>query len=160
MSNHRILVIEDQEDQAKLYELALTRRGYQVTNAFTGEEGIAEFQSNGADAILLDLTLPEMQGLQVLKEIRHINASVPIIIVSGKDRDEIHEEAQLLGIQASFMKPADLSEICEALENAIENRKEEYRIVTLRLPRNVIDTLNRIDSNLERAITELCERLV
>ena len=51
MSKHRILVIEDQEDLAELYEAALEKAGYEVTNAYTGEEGVAEFEANGADAV-------------------------------------------------------------------------------------------------------------
>jgi DNA-binding response OmpR family regulator len=157
MNERRILVIEDEEDQAKLYEMALKRMGYQVSNAFTGEEGVAEFQANGADAILLDITLPEMQGLQVLKEIRHISASVPVIVITGKDPDEVCTEGELLGIHSCFLKPVDIEKIYSTLEQAFENEKEEYRVVTLRLPQNVINTLSKIDSNLERSITKLCE---
>src|SRR5919112_6264686 len=105
MGEHCILVIEDQEDLAELYESTLKKAGYQVRNAFTGEEGIAEFQASGADVVLLDMTLPEMHGTQVLKEIRALNASVPVIVVTAEENDQLREQCARLGVQDYLSKP-------------------------------------------------------
>lgn len=59
MTQHRILVIEDQDDLAALYAKTLERAGYHVTNAFSGEEGIAEFSESGADCICLTSRCPK-----------------------------------------------------------------------------------------------------
>jgi DNA-binding response OmpR family regulator len=157
MGEHCILVIEDQEDLAELYESTLKKAGYQVRNAFTGEEGIAEFQASGADVVLLDMTLPEMHGTQVLKEIRAVNASVPVIVVTAEENDQLREQCARLGVQDYLAKPVNYDALLTAVHLALEAPPEEAEVITVRLPSRVIQQLGEIDSNLERAITQLVE---
>ena len=157
MGEHCILVIEDQEDLAELYESTLKKAGYKVRNAFTGEEGIAEFQASGADVVLLDMTLPEMHGTQVLREIRDINASVPVIVISAEASDQLREQCERLGVQDYLSKPVNYDAMLTAVQLALETPPEEAELITLRLPSLIIQQLHEIDSNLERAITQLVE---
>jgi DNA-binding response OmpR family regulator len=157
MGEHCILVIEDQEDLAELYESTLKKAGYNVRNAFTGEEGIAEFQASGADVVLLDMTLPEMHGTQVLREIRAVNASVPVIVVTAEENDQLREQCERLGVQDYLAKPVNYDALLTAVQLALETPPEEAEVVTVRLPSRVIRQLGEIDSSLERAITQLVE---
>lgn len=157
MSEHCILVIEDQEDLAELYEATLKKAGYKVRNAFTGEEGIAEFQASGADVVLLDMTLPEMHGTQVLREIRDLSASVPVIVVTAEDNEQLREQCERLGVQDYLAKPVNYDAMLMAIRMALETPPEEVELVTLRLPSSVVRRLNEINSSLERAITSLLE---
>jgi DNA-binding response OmpR family regulator len=157
MTEHCILVIEDQEDLAELYEAALKGAGYKARVAFTGEEGIAEFRANGADAVLLDMTLPEMHGTQVLHEIRSANAGVPVIVISAETSEQLREQCERLGVQAYLSKPVNYDALLTALKLAFETPPEDAELVTLRLPSRVIQQLTEVDSNLERAITQLIE---
>ncbi len=158
MSEHCILVIEDQEDQAELYEAALKNGGYRVRNAYTGEEGIAEFKANGADVVLLDMTLPEMHGAQVLREIRVISPSIPVIIVTGETHAQLREQCERLGVHGYLPKPPDFDELMMLVKRALETPSEEAEVVTLRLPTRIIEELSAIDTNLERAITRLIDQ--
>ena len=157
MSEHCILVIEDQEDLAELYEATLRKAGYKVRNAFTGEEGIAEFRANAADVVLLDMTLPEMHGTEVLAEIRKLNASVPIIVITAEENEQLREQSERLGVQDYLAKPVNYDALLAAIRLALETPPEEAELITLRLTSRVIRGLTRIDSNLERAITQLVE---
>ena len=157
MGEHCILVIEDQEDLAELYEATLVKAGYRVRIAFSGEEGIAEFQSGGADLILLDMTLPEMHGTQVLREVRGLNASVPVIVISGGVREQLREECQRLGVQDYLGKPVDYDAMLTAVRLALEAPQEEAEIITLRLTARILRQLHEVDPSLERAITQLAE---
>jgi DNA-binding response OmpR family regulator len=157
MTEHCILVIEDQEDLAELYEAALKDAGYRARVAFTGEEGIAEFRANGADAVLLDMTLPEMHGTQVLHEIRSANTNVPVIVISAETSEQLREQCERLGVQAYLSKPVNYDALLTAIKLAIETPPEDAELVTLRLPSRVIRQLTEVDSNLERAITRLVE---
>lgn len=160
MAKHRIIVIEDQEDLAALYETSLTKAGYEVFKAYTGEEGVAEFRDTGADALLLDMTLPEMHGLQTLQELRAANANVPIIVATGETSEETRRSCERLGVLAYLSKPVHHDELLGALRRAFSDEKtltEEYEVVTLRLPTRVVACLNGIDENLERAVTLICE---
>ena len=157
MGEHCILVIEDQEDLAELYESTLKKAGYKVRNAFTGEEGIAEFQASGADVVLLDMTLPEMHGTQVLREIRAVNASVPVIVVTAEENDQLREQCERLGVQDYLAKPVNYDALLTAVQLALDAPPEEAEVITVRLPSRIIQQLNEIDSSLERAITQLVE---
>lgn len=157
MSEHCILVIEDQEDLAELYEATLEKAGYKVRIAYTGEEGIAEFRADASDAVLLDMTLPEMHGSQVLRELRVLNASVPVIVITGEENDQLREQCERLGVHEYLAKPVDYDLMLRAIEHALEVPAEEAEVVTLRLPSRIIEQLGEIDQNLERAITRLTE---
>ncbi|MGB9180027.1 MAG: response regulator [Pyrinomonadaceae bacterium] len=158
MSEHCILVIEDQEDLAELYHATLKKAGYKVRQAFTGEEGIAEFRAGGADAILLDITLPEMNGVQALQEIRGTSASVPVIVITGETHQDLREQCERLGVYAYLAKPVNYDAMLQAIKSALEESPEEAQLITLRLPTRIIERLNKIDSNLERAIMQLVEK--
>src|SRR5215210_9239247 len=119
MGGRRVLVIEDQEDLAALYESAFGREGYEVSKAYTGEEGFALFEDNGADAVVLDMTLPEMHGLQTLQTIRNLNANVPVVVVTGETSDETRQQCERMGVQVYLSKPADYRDIINALGRAL-----------------------------------------
>ncbi|HVF55088.1 MAG TPA: response regulator [Pyrinomonadaceae bacterium] len=160
MGEHRIIVIEDQEDLAALYEATLQKAGYGVVKAYTGEEGVAEFKADGADVILLDMTLPEMHGVQTLQEIRAINARVPVVVATGESSEETRKSCERLGVQEYLAKPVEYNQLLAALRRALDDPKtisEEYEVVTLRLPSRIVKCLSGIDQNLERAVTRICE---
>jgi DNA-binding response OmpR family regulator len=157
VAEHCILVIEDQEDLAELYEETLKRAGYRVRNAYTGEEGIAEFRANGADLVILDMTLPEMHGAQVMREIRDINASVPVLIVTGETGELHRHDCERLGVECFLSKPVDYDTLLKSIESALAEPPEPAEVVTLRLPSRILKQLSEIDPNLERAITQLIE---
>jgi two-component system response regulator VicR len=160
MGDVRVLVIEDQEDLATLYESALTKDGFEVLKAYTGEEGVALFEDEGADAVVLDLTLPEMHGLQTLQEIRARNTNTPVIVVTGETSDETRQQSERLGVQGYLSKPAEYRDIAAALRRALSDPKtttEEYEVVTLRLPTRIVKCLSAIDENIERAVELICE---
>jgi DNA-binding response OmpR family regulator len=160
MGGRRVLVIEDQEDLAALYERALSKEGYEVSKAYTGEEGVALFEDRGADAVVLDMTLPEMHGVETLQKIRGLNANVPVVVVTGETADEIRRQCERLGVQQYLSKPAAYQDIMEALRRALDDPKtttEEYQVVTLRLPRRIVRCLMGLDENIERAVELICE---
>ncbi|HEX8557423.1 MAG TPA: response regulator [Pyrinomonadaceae bacterium] len=160
MGGQKVLVIEDQEDLAALYEAALGKEGYEVVKAYTGEEGVALFEDNGAAAVVLDMTLPEMHGVQTLQAIRNLNANVPVVVVTGETSNETRLQCERLGVQQYLSKPADYRDITDALRRALSDPKtttEEYQVVTLRLPSRIVKCLMGLDENIERAVELICE---
>lgn len=160
MPEHRILVIEDQEDLAALYEQTFARAGYNVTNAYSGEEGVAEFKESGADLITLDMTLPEMNGVAVLAAIRAADAKVPVIIITAETSDAIRQECERLGVFAYLSKPPDYDELLATVERALADERqntEEYEVVTLRLSKHSLTVLQAINPDIEQAIRRLCD---
>ena len=80
----RILVVEDEESFSDALSFMLKREGYEVTVAGDGNDAVREFDSHGADLVLLDLMLPGLSGTEVCRAIRG-KSNVPIIMVSAKD---------------------------------------------------------------------------
>lgn len=159
MNARRVLVIEDQEDLAELYESSLTGEGFRVTKAYTGEEGIAFYEDEGADIILLDMTLPEMNGIQVLQKIRDLNTNIPVVVVTGETNAETRQQCERLGVQEYMEKPVKSEALTTVLHRALNDPKtatEEYEVVTLRLSKRIIQCLTSIDQNLERAVEMIC----
>lgn len=79
----RILVIDDEDAVRKSFTLALEDTGYQVETAESGERGLKKIQTNKYDLIFLDLKMPGMNGVETLRELRKIDKSVPIYIVTA-----------------------------------------------------------------------------
>ena len=160
MGKARIIVVEDQEDLAELYKRSLSKAGYEVVSAYTGEEGVAEFQADGADAVLLDMTLPEMHGLQTLQEIRALNPNVPVVVATGETSDETRQQCERLGVREYLSKPVGDKQLQAALRRALNDpaaTTEEYQVVTMRLPTRIVKCLTGLDENLEIAVTKICE---
>jgi DNA-binding response OmpR family regulator len=153
-----ILVIEDQEDLAAVYELHLNTAGYRVRQAHSGEEGLAEFKATGTDLIILDITLPEMNGAQLLREIRELDATVPVVVITGRSDKGTREQCERLGVHGYLTKPPDFKQLLSTVATALDAHREEAELVTLRLPLHVLQRLRDIDANLERAITKLVDR--
>jgi len=84
MSEIKILLVEDEEKLARFVELELNHEGYSVTKAFTGREGYELAVSDEFDLVLLDIMLPELNGMEVLRRLRR-TSKVPVIMLTARD---------------------------------------------------------------------------
>lgn len=114
MTKGRILLIEDEKDLARLFEYALTRRGYDIRRAKDGEAGLKAFRQWKPDLILLDLVLPGMGGAAFLKALRKTSGT-KVILVSGQRG----VDAQALGADDGLAKPFTLDELCARVDRAL-----------------------------------------
>jgi len=80
----RILIIEDEQKVAAFIQKGLEQEGYAVDVAYDGEEGAYQAENFDYDAMILDLMLPKMPGLEVLKSIRARDLSLPVLILTAK----------------------------------------------------------------------------
>jgi len=80
----RILLIEDEEKMARMVELELLHEGYQVAKAYDGVAGLAQAESGGFDLILLDIMLPGLSGMEVLRRLRR-TSDTPVILLTARD---------------------------------------------------------------------------
>lgn len=103
----RILVIDDEETVRVVAEETLLREGYAVCCASDGREGLERFQedSNGFDAVILDVTMPELDGVEALREIRRCRADIPVILSSGYDPSGIEDRLGAAKPSAFIQKP-------------------------------------------------------
>ncbi|MGE7121161.1 response regulator transcription factor [Peribacillus sp. NPDC046944] len=81
----RILIIEDEEKIARVLTLELNHEGYQTESAFTGKTGLERAAAQDWDLILLDVMLPELNGIEVLRRFRKKNVHTPVILLTARD---------------------------------------------------------------------------
>lgn len=110
MSKH-ILLVEDEEHLLKIIQLNLELEGYSVTTAVTGIEALKEFRKKPFDTVLLDVMLPEMNGFDVLEEMRKEDKHVPVLFLTAKGSGEDRIRGLKLGADDYLTKPFNLEEL-------------------------------------------------
>ncbi len=107
----RLLVIEDQKKLLQSLERGLSEEGYEVIPALTGEEGYLQAKSLPVDAIVLDLMLPERDGLDVLRSLRSDGFTKPILILTARDGVEDRVQGLDSGADDYLAKPFAFAEL-------------------------------------------------
>ena len=100
----KVLVVEDDPFLMKVAGLTLEDKGYHVERAVTGKEAIVAIKKNGYKLVLLDLIMPEMDGFEVLNELKKQKNKVPIVVFSNLSQEEDKKEALSLGAKDYFVK--------------------------------------------------------
>lgn len=115
----RILIIDDDEVQLRLQRILLMEEGYTVSTTADGPQGIAIFRRHRFDLVLLDLGLPSMSGIEVLKEIRRIDPRAKVIVVTGYPSVESTVLAMRSGAFDYIQKPVDVKVLLRKISAAL-----------------------------------------
>lgn len=125
----KCLIIDDEPQIRRLLRLALESRGYQVCEAEAGQIGLQEAAFQRPDAVLLDLGLPDMDGLSVLKRLREWS-QVPVLILSVRDQEQIKVTALESGADDYITKPFSTAELLARL-TAISRRQRSSEVAEI-----------------------------
>ena len=106
----KILVVDDERPISDIIKFNLTKEGYEVVTAFDGREALEQFEAEKPDLVILDLMLPELDGLEVAKEIRK-TSHTPIIMLSAKDSEFDKVIGLEIGADDYVTKPFNILEI-------------------------------------------------
>ena len=136
----RILVVDDDEAVLKGLGDYFSRLGYEVIRAATGKEGLAGFKSQSPDVTILDLRLPDIDGIQILEMMREKKALV--IMLTGYGDIPTAVRAMQLGAENFLTKPVDLPHLVATVERALE--KLDLRRENVRLRQMVPSTRRRV----------------
>lgn len=115
-----VLVIEDDDETRAVLVRELTRRGYRTTEAADGRTALERWEARRPDVVLLDLGLPDMDGLQLIRRIRR-DASTPIVILSGRYEEREKVEALERGADDYVTKPFGVDELHARLRVALRH---------------------------------------
>jgi DNA-binding response OmpR family regulator len=110
-----LLIIEDDEKVAAIFAEVFGAEGHAITVRTTGEDGLRYLAATRPDAILLDLKLPNMSGIDVLRDIRSRDTDMPVIVITGHASPEEFAEITRLGITDFIEKPLILKQLTGAL---------------------------------------------
>ena len=112
----RVLVVDDDPLVCTLIRKVLNRRGHDVSIATNGERGVEFFQKHRPAVTVLDLSMPGMNGLEVLKQIRALDSSAPVIVLTGAGATDLEMEVKALGVKDVLYKGSSLRVLTRTLE--------------------------------------------
>lgn len=111
----RILIVEDAVHVAKLLAESVRLQGHEAVVASSGREGLSLLQQKPPDAVFLDIVMPGMSGIDVLRHIRETHPTLPVIVITGSASLEDIDEVRRLGVTEIIEKPFALKQLDEAL---------------------------------------------
>ncbi len=118
----RILLVEDEEKLARFVELELTHEGYQVEKAFDGRTGLELAEKGGFDLLLLDIMLPGLNGLEVLRRLRKEGSAVPVIMLTARDAVMDKVTGLDMGADDYVTKPFSIEELLARIRAALRKQ--------------------------------------
>ncbi len=122
-----LLVIDDEKGLRDMLSHALSRRGWKVKTAESGETGVAAARAEDFDVILSDIMMPGMDGLAVLEILKRELPTTEVLLVTGYPTAESSERAAALGAFSYLAKPYDLMALCALLEEAVAAKRRRVR---------------------------------
>ncbi|MBU0712797.1 response regulator [bacterium] len=121
MNKNRILIVDDEPNVCQFLSEYLEYKGFETQISQSGKEALKYLETDTFDAILLDLIMPEMNGLEVLEKIRQMKIMIPVIIVTGVKDKNVADDAIKLGAADFIPKPIDLDRLEQSLIVNIKN---------------------------------------
>ena len=121
----RVLVIDDEPPIRKLLRMGLASQGYEILEAPNGKIGLEQLAEN-PDMVILDLGLPDIQGLELLRTIRARNESIPIVVLSSRGDEAGKVEALDLGADDYVTKPFGMEELLARMRAAIRHQLQVH----------------------------------
>ena len=116
----RVLVVDDERPIRRFLHVSLSAHGHKVFEAETGKDGLASAAANRPDVIILDLGLPDLDGLEVTRQLREWTRT-PIIVLSVRDRDEVKVAALDAGADDYLTKPFSTGELLARIRVAVRH---------------------------------------
>ncbi len=123
---YRILLVEDEKNLAKGLTFNLQREGYEVSVAEDGARALEFLEESNFDMMILDLMLPKVSGMEVIKDIRKNNSRFPILMLTAKSNDEDRTQGLEAGADDYLTKPFHLPELLLRIKGILR-RKEWYQ---------------------------------
>lgn len=123
----RILVIDDEPQIQRFLRISLSSQGYEVLSALDGAQGIAQAGLAAPDLIILDLGLPDMDGQQVLQQLR-VYFQVPIIVLSVRASENDKVQALDAGASDYVVKPFGVNELLARIRNLLSRQTSEFSV--------------------------------
>src|SRR5262245_2402056 len=120
LSKPRILVIDDESAIRDSLKMILEYEDYQFSSAASGQDGLAAIQRERPDAVLLDIKMPGMDGIEVLRKVKAIDETLPVIMISGHAGTPTAVEAIKLGAVDFFEKPLSTERVIVTLRNVLK----------------------------------------
>lgn len=122
MSDETVLVVDDEEVIRDVCSQILAAEGYEVTTAASGKEALHLFSEHVYDAVVTDIMMPDMSGLELLEVIKSTNMDVSTVVITGLGTFDMATQSDRLGAREFVVKPFTPDELSEAVRKALAKR--------------------------------------
>ncbi len=143
----RILWADDEVDMLKPHVLFLEEQGYEVTSVYSGEDALHEVRGSEYDLVLLDEMMDGMDGLRTVQEIKALNSSLPIIMITKNEEEWLMDEAIAANISGYLTKPVNASQIFIACKSTLE----QTRIRSDKAAKRYLEAFQELSRRVETA---------
>jgi two-component system chemotaxis response regulator CheY len=117
----KVLIVDDSAFTRSIHNQIITSAGYQTLEAASGAEAVATFEKEKPDLVVMDLLMPDMDGMDAVRKILQINADARIVICSVDRQRYRRKEAQEIGAVGFVSKPVDADKMIELLSDLLED---------------------------------------
>jgi two-component system, NtrC family, response regulator AtoC len=123
----KILIIDDERPIRETLEMFLCEKGYDVATSESGEAGLKLIRKDQPDIVILDLRLPGIDGIEVLRIIKQLSPESMVILITAYHDKEIYDQAESLGAYGYIVKPIDVAEFEVTIDKAVRSQKNGHR---------------------------------
>ena len=118
-----VLIVDDEEQICKVIKKVLLQEGYQIFTALDGEQALSQLKKNLMDLMLVDLKMPSMNGLELLKQARVIQKNLKSILLTAYGTASAAREAMFLGVFDFLTKPFDIHLLKKVVKEALDVKR-------------------------------------
>jgi CheY-like chemotaxis protein len=118
----RILVVDDDDQIRSMLRLTLEREGFEVWEAGDGNQALSRYDAEPADVVIMDIVMPEKEGIETIMDLRRRYGDVKIIAISGGGRvnpEDYLRWARTFGVRHTFTKPVDRTQLLAAVNELL-----------------------------------------
>ncbi len=116
----KLLYVEDDEDSKITTMLLLEEFFENIIIAQNGQDGLKKFEDNKIDLILTDISMPKLNGLEMMKRIREVCKDTPIVVLSAHNESNYLDSSIKMGAEGYIFKPIDMNQFIEVISNVIQ----------------------------------------
>ena len=119
----KILIVDDNRDFVEFIRILLAHHGYSVRSAFSGRECLESVRREAVDLVILDVMMPQMDGLTVCRELKQLRPVLPVILLTAKDDLATRAAAMALGVSEFLAKPVNIADFLTRVRTQQDNRQ-------------------------------------
>ncbi len=123
-TKRNILIVDDEENFLFAMNTWLSAKGYAVQTASSGVDGIEKMKAHKPDIMFIDVSMPELDGIDTLARVRAIDEDLPVIMITAFGLVPRLEEAEKFGVMGIFRKSQDFGKAAELIERAVQKVNE------------------------------------
>ncbi len=128
MKEFKVLMVDDEEDFVKTLSERMQMRDLESNVALSGEQALQQVAEDIPDVMVLDLKMPGIDGLEVLRRVKKLYPNIPVVILTGHGSEKDENEARRLGAFDYLQKPVDIEKLIKTLRKAYKKKLEDTMV--------------------------------